>query len=214
MLSFVVMSSGGEGSKQQSIDNYEKDYLERLEKEKKSENLQSFIFKMTEKAKVHEAKDYIGFCVFCTMGVTREEITYKNNLLFHPNCFEQQGKNFPPVNKDLVKRQALAKIELVQLKNLKIRTVGSESTPRTTSRPKTKAKKKKTTRRKKPTGRKTRRKTKRRPAKRRKATKRRKIKRITKRRKSRRRPASRSSQRRTRQKPQRRTKGYFSRRRR
>ena len=213
------MSSGGEGSKQQSIDNYEKDYLERLEKEKKSENLQNFIFKMTEETKVHETKDYVGFCVFCTMGVTREEITYKNNLLFHPNCFAQQGKNFPPVNKDLATKQALAKIELVQLKNLKIRTVGSESTPRTTSRPKTKAKKKKTTRRKKPTGRKTRRKptrrkTKRRPAKRRKATKRRKTKRITKRRKSRRRPASRSSQRRTRQKAQRRTKGYFSRRRR
>ena len=201
MLSFVVMSSSGEGSKQQSIDNYEKDYLERLEKEKKSENLQSFIFKMTEEAKVHEAKDYIGFCVFCTMGVTREEITYKNNLLFHPNCFEQQGKNFPAVNKDLATKQALAKIELVQLKNLKIRTVGSESTPSTTSRPKTKAKKKKTTRRKKPTGRKTRRKptrrkTKRRPAKRRKATKRRKTKRVS-RIKSKRRPARRLSRRRT-----------------
>ena len=213
------MSSGGEGAKQEGLDNYEKDYLVRLEKEKKSQNLQSFIFEMTEKAKVHETKDYIGFCVFCTMGVSRDEITYKNNQLFHPNCFEQQGKNFPAVNKDLATQEALAKIELVQLKNLKIRTVGSESTPRTTSRPKTKAKKKKTSRRKKPTGRKTRRKptrrkTKRRPVKRRKAAKRRKTKRITKRRKSRRRPASRSSRRRTRQKPQRRTKGYFSRRRR
>jgi len=208
------MSSGGEGDKQEGLQNYEKDYLERLEKEKNSQQLQNFIFKMSEEAKVHETKDYIGFCVFCTMGVTRDEITYKNNLLFHPNCFEQQGKNFPAVNKDLATQEALAKIELVQLKNLKIRTVGSESTPRTTSRPKTKAKKKKTTRRKKPTGRKTRRKTKRRPVKRRKATKRRKTKRITKRRKSRRRPAIRSSQRRTRQKPRRRTKGYFSRRRR
>ena len=208
------MSSGGEGAKQEGLENYEKDYLERVEKEKNSQNLQNFIFKMTEEAKVHVTKDYIGFCVFCTMGVARDEMTYKNNQLFHPNCFEQQGKNFPAVNKDLATQEALAKIELVQLKNLKIRTVGSESTPRTTSRPKTKAKKKKTTRRKKPTGRKTRRKTKRRPAKRRKATKRRKIKRITKRRKSRRRPASRSSRRRTRQKPQRRTKGYFSRRRR
>ena len=213
------MSSGEEKTKQEGLSNYEKDYLERLEKEKNSQNLQNFILKMTEEAKVHVTKDYIGFCVFCTMGVTRDEITYRNNLLFHPNCFEQQGKNFPAVNKDLATKQALAKIELVQLKNLKIRTVGSESTPRTTSRPKTKAIKKKTTRRKKPTGRKTRRKptrrkTKRRPAKRRKATKRRKTKRITKQRKSRRRPASRSSQRRTRQKPRRRTKGYFSRRRR
>jgi len=208
------MSSGGEGTKQEGLQNYEKQYLERLEKEKNSQNLQNFILKMTEEAKVHVTKDYIGFCVFCTMGVTRDEMTYKNNQLFHPNCFEQQGKNFPAVNKDLATQEALAKIELVQLKNLKIRTVGSESTPRTTSRPKTKAKKKKTTRRKKPTGRKTRRKTKRRPAKRRKATKRRKTKRITKQRKSRRRPASRSSQRRTRQKPRRRTKGYFSRRRR
>lgn len=213
------MSSDEEKTKQEGLTNYEKDYLERLEKGKHTQNLQNFIFKLAEETKVHKTKDYIGFCVFCTMGVTRDEITYRNNLLFHPNCFEQQGKNFPAVNKDLATKQALAKIELVQLKNLKIRTVGPESTPSATSRPKTKAKKKKTTRRKKPTGRKTRRKptrrkTKRRPAKRRKATKRRKTKRITKQRKSRRRPASRSSQRRTRQKPRRRTKGYFSRRRR
>ncbi len=185
------MSSGGEGTKQEGLQNYEKQYLERLEKEKNSQNLQNFILKMTEEAKVHVTKDYIGFCVFCTMGVPRDEMTYKNNQLFHPNCFEQQGKNFPQVNKDLATKQALAKIELVQLKNLKIRTVGSESTPSATSRPKTKAIKKKTTRRKKPTGRKTRRKTKRRPVKRRKATKRRKTKRITKQRKSRRKPTSR-----------------------
>jgi len=195
------MSSGEEKTKQEGLSNYEKDYLERLEKEKNSQNLQNFILKMTEEAKVHVTKDYIGFCVFCTMGVTREEITYKNNLLFHPNCFEQQGKNFPAVNKDLVTKQALAKIELVQLKNLKIRTVGPESTPSATSRPKIKAIKKKTTRRKKPTGRKTRRKptrrkTKRRPAKRRKATKRRKTKRVS-RIKSKRRPARRLSRRRT-----------------
>jgi len=138
------MSSGGEGAKQEGLENYEKDYLERLEKEKNSQNLQNFIFKMTEESKVHVTKDYIGFCVFCTMGVARDEMTYKNNQLFHPNCFSQQGKNFPAVNKDLATQEALAKIELVQLKNLKIRTVGSESTPRTTSRPKTKAKKKKT----------------------------------------------------------------------
>jgi len=143
------MSSGGEATKQEGLTNYEKDYLARLEKEKHSQNLQNFIFKLAEETKVHKTKDYIGFCVFCTMGVTRDEITYRNNLLFHPNCFEQQGKNFPAVNKDLVTKQALAKIELVQLKNLKIRTVGSESTPSITSRPKTKAIKKKTTRRKK-----------------------------------------------------------------
>ena len=206
------MSSGEEKAKQEGLINYEKDYLERLEKAKHPQDLQNFIFKLAEETKVHVTKDYIGFCVFCTMGVTRDEITYRNNLLFHPNCFQQQGKNFPAVNKDLVTKQALAKIELVQLKNLKIRTVGPESIPSATSRPKIKAIKKKTTRRKKPTGRKTRRKTKRRPAKRIKATKRRKTKRIT--RKSRRRPTSRSSQRRTRQKPRRRTKGYFSRRRR
>ena len=196
------MSSGGEASKQEGLANYEKDYLTRLEKEKHPQDLQNFIFKLVEETKVHVTKDYVGFCVFCTMGVTRDEITYQNNLLFHPNCFQQQGKNFPAINKDLATKQALAKIELVQLKNLKIRTVGSESAPRATSRPKTKSKKKKTTRRKKLTGRKTRRKptrrkTKKRPVKRRKATKRRKTKRITKRRKSRRRPASRSSRRRT-----------------
>jgi hypothetical protein len=195
------MSSGGGGSKQESIENYEKEYLERLEREKKSTDLQTLIFKMAEEAKVHVAKDYIGFCAFCTMGVSREEMVYQNNLLFHSNCFEQQGKNFPAANKDLATRQASAKIELVQLKNLKIRTTVSKSTPRSTPRHKTKAKKKKMTRRKKPTGRKTRRKpirrkTKRRPVKKRKAPKRQKNKRVS-RTKSKRRPSRRSSRRRT-----------------
>lgn len=199
------MSSGSGGNKQESLQNYEKQYLERLEKEKKSQDLQNFIFEMTEKAKVHETKDYIGFCAFCTMGVPREELTYKNNLLFHPNCFEQQGKNFPAVNKDLALKQASAKIELVQLKNLKIRTRGSASTSKPTPRRKTKAKKKKTTRRKKQTKRRpARRKAKRRPSKKRKKSSR----------ASRRRPSRRAPRRRTKPKTRRRTKRSSSRRRR
>ena len=38
------MSSGEDNSNQQSLQNYEKDYLERLGKEKKSEDLQNINF--------------------------------------------------------------------------------------------------------------------------------------------------------------------------
>ncbi len=188
------MSTGGEGTKQESLENFEKDYLTRLEKEKKSLDLQNFIFKMTEQAKVHVTKDYIGFCEFCSMGVAREEMTYQNNMLFHKNCFQQQGKNFPPVNKDLDLKQSLAKIELVQLKNLKIRQTGGSRINNPGPKSKRKKPKRKTKKKRKAKRRPSKRRTsRRRPAgKRRTARKsRRKVKRGSKTRRKVRRSSSR-----------------------
>jgi len=212
------MSSGDQEAKQNSLKEYEKDYLSRLEKEKKSGNLQDIIFQMTQEIKKLETKDYIGFCTFCTMGVERKEMVYKNNLLFHPNCFEQQGKNFPPGNQEILNQTTIAKVQLVLLKNLKARTsdISNVSSPQSSqqsrpkpkkrSKPKRKTKKKRKAKRKRRARRKVVRKSKKRPQKRRrKATKRRKSKRT-----SRKRP----TRRRSRPKPRRRTKRSSSRRRR
>jgi len=109
-------------------------------------------------------KPFITFCVVCKKGVTRDEMKYVNGRVFHPECFEQHGNEFTVINPDLLSKNASAKIEIVQLKNLKIRQTGGlrPSNPRAKSnrkKPKRKTKKK--------------RKAKRRPSRRRTAAKRR-----------------------------------------
>ena len=206
------MSSGGQGRKQE-LAEYEKDYLERLQKQKDGQdsleikdeqdlqkiedgqNLQNLIFNFSKDLKKPEVAkvtnvDYIGHCTFCMMGVPRKEMTYENGHLFHSNCFEQQGKNFPAPNKELQKQNSSAKVELVQLRNLKIRTTGSADSSRT--KPKTKKKSKRKTKKRRPKRRVTKRKktkkrsSRRKPSKRRTASKRKKSTRKTKRRVSRR----------------------------
>ncbi len=187
------MSSGDQGKK--SLEEYEKEYLARLENEKKSDNLQDVIVQMTQEIKKHETKDYVGFCAFCTMGVSREEMTYKNNQLFHSNCFEQQGKNFPLVNEELQKQTSNAKVQLILLKNLKARTTDisnisntkSRPNPKNRSKPKRKTKKKNKAKKKRPTKRKMKRKSKKRQGKKKRSvTVRRKSKRTSRRRPARR----------------------------
>ncbi len=191
------MSSGDQGkSKQEGLENYEKDYLERLQKQKDGQNLQNLIYDLSKDFKKPEEvdKDYVGLCTFCMIGVSRKEMAYKNSQLFHSNCFEQQGKNFPAPNQELLKESSNAKVQLVILKNLKFRTGGdsSPSTPQPKPQPKKKSKPKAKKRRPKRRTAKKRRTSKKRPAKRRRAkAKRRKTVRRKKivRKKARRRPA-------------------------
>ena len=104
------------------------------------------------------------------MGVPRQEMTYKNSQLFHSNCFEQQGKNFPAPNQELLKETSNARVQLVILKNLKIRTVGVSSLASPKPRTKTKKKSKLKAKKRRP---------KRRTAKKRKKSKRRTAKKET-----------------------------------
>lgn len=150
-------------------------------------------------------KDFVTICVACNQGVTRDELKYVSGRVFHPECYEKHGKNFLVLNQDLMNRSARTKIELVQLKNLKMRTGGSRiSSPK----PKKKASKRKTARKSK---RKTSR-TKRRKVSKKKRTSRRKTSRRTA---PKRRKASRSkARRRPTRKAKRRTAKRKSRRRR
>jgi len=172
------VSSGDQGeSKQKGLEKYEKDYLERLEKLKDGQDLQNLIYNLsTDFKKPQEVpKDYVGLCTFCMMGVPRKEMTYKNSQIFHSICFEQQGKNFPAPNQELLKESSNAKVQLVILKNLKFRTGGdsSPSTPQPRPQPKKKSKPKAKKRRPKRRTAKKRKKTKRRTAKRKPAKRRR-----------------------------------------
>jgi len=188
-------------TKKESLEEYEKGYLERMKGEKKEpDGLQNLIFQMSKEFKELEKKEYIGFCAFCTMGVTRDEMAYKNNLLFHSNCYDQQGKNFPAVDQEILYQTSNAKVQLVLLKNLKVRTMGASNLDSTKPKTKTMKKSKRKTKKLHPKRRVTKRKrtatkrrtTKRKPskkrrvAKRRTASKRKKTTRKTKRRASRR----------------------------
>ncbi len=93
------------------------------------------------------AKPFLTFCVVCKKGVTRDEMKYVNGRVFHPACFDQHGNEFTVINPDILSKNASTKVEIVQLKNLKIRQTGGSrfNNPRPKSnrkKPKRKTKKK------------------------------------------------------------------------
>lgn len=164
------MSSGDQGlkTKQELLDEYEKGYLIRLEKkeepeekepeveeqieEPKIDNLQGFqdlTLQFTTKAKKHEKKDYIGRCIVCKKGVERKAVLYTNNRIFHHDCFSQHGSEIPKLDLDLLRESGMARITLVQLKNLKSRNDMSRKSTKTKSNPKKKSSKRKTATKKK-----------------------------------------------------------------
>jgi len=161
-------------TRKELLEEYEDGYLKKLEddrieeKEKEEEaelnitpnSLQSFIFTASKANKKQEAKEIIDYCVVCNKGVGKKEMVYKNDHLFHPDCFKQHGSEYrAPNNQE--RENTLAKIMLVKLKNLQSVQI---SKPETTQKPKKMAKKRKAPKRK--TARKT--------VKRRKVTKKRK----------------------------------------
>jgi len=159
----------------------EDDRVEKTEEEEKvklnisSDTLQSFIFTASKANKKQEAKEIIDYCVVCNKGVGKKEMVYKNDHLFHPDCFKQHGSEYrSPNNQE--RENTLAKIMLVKLKNLQSVQVSKPETP-TKPKKKTmkrKSTKKKSSRRKKTKRRAPKRKTARKTVKRRKVTKKRK----------------------------------------
>lgn len=98
------------------------------------------------------AKPFVTFCVVCNKGVISEDMMYEKGRVFHKDCYDKYGKNFPAINQDLLSQSTNAKVELVQLKNLKVRMTwtnpgSSISRPKTTKKSKRKTKKKRPKRR-------------------------------------------------------------------
>ena len=108
----------------ESLEEYEKNYLTRLEEEKNPTDLQNLIFKMSKKTKVLARYDYVGLCAACTKGVDRKEMVYKNSHLFHPDCFAQHGNEYQATT-NLMNEERRTKVDLVYLKNLQIRSGNS-----------------------------------------------------------------------------------------
>lgn len=146
-------------------------------------------------------KDYIDLCAACNQGLTREELVYKKGKPFHAECFEKNGNNFQNPVPELLQESSDTKVQLVYLKNLKNRQIGTTN-PSKSSKTKTKRKLKKAKKKPKRASRKSkkrktrpkRKKTKSRASKRR--TTKRRSKRVTKRRPTRKTKSKRKSKRR------------------
>jgi hypothetical protein len=135
-------------------------------------------------------KPFVSFCVFCNKGVTKDAMTYQKGKVFHKDCYEIHGNSYPAINHELLSQSSNAKVQLVQLKNLQVRTMGTSNPDGIKRKTKKRQPKRRVTRRKRTA---TKRRTskrkpskKRRVAKRRTAPKRKKTTRKTKRRASRR----------------------------
>lgn len=116
-------------------------------------------------AEVEKPKDFVDLCSGCNQGVTRDNMVYQKGRAFHPECYTEKGTNFQTLIPDLIQESADTKIQLVYLKNLKIRQSGNTSNPSNLTTKKTV---RRSTPKKKKSKRTTKRRTKRKIAKRRK----------------------------------------------
>ena len=89
------------------------------------------------------ANPFVTFCAFCTKGVIKEDMIYEKGLVFHKDCFSQHGNDFPVINHDLLNQNTSAKVQLIQLKNLKARITDSSNSENPVSITKTKSRSKK-----------------------------------------------------------------------
>ncbi|MFM8658349.1 MAG: hypothetical protein ACKOCQ_00185 [Candidatus Nitrosotenuis sp.] len=64
---------------------------------------------------------FIDMCAVCKQGVTKTMMVYKRGRVFHERCFETKGKLFPHIDYDVAQESARTRIDLVQMKNLKVR---------------------------------------------------------------------------------------------
>ena len=164
------MSSSDQGSKtkQEVLEEYEKDYITRVKEEPEEKpteepkvqsnippDLQSLILKIATDFETNANKDYVGHCIVCVKKVERNKMVYKNNHLFHSNCFQQHGSEYEAMT-DLMREEKRAKMDLVYLKNLQLRmsnqgirkNPGSAPKKKSVKRPKKKSVKKKSSKRK------------------------------------------------------------------
>ena len=95
-------------------------------------------------------KDFVDMCAICKQGVLRSEMDYQKGKVFHAKCFTEHGNTVPNIDSDLAHLSARTRIELVQLKNLKLRSDLEEPLPGMTEQSKPAKRKRRAEKKKKP----------------------------------------------------------------
>lgn len=73
------------------------------------------------------AELFVDMCAFCKQGVTKSDMDYKKGKVFHIHCFTEHGGSFTTPDPEVGQLSARTRIELVQLKNMKVRSELEES---------------------------------------------------------------------------------------
>ena len=92
------------------------------------------------------ADEFIDMCAVCKQGVSKIDMVYQKGKVFHSQCFTEHGGSFTAPDSELAQLSARTRIELVQLKNMKVRVELEKQNPKTQSKPVEKNKRKMTKR--------------------------------------------------------------------
>ncbi len=68
------------------------------------------------------AEEFVDMCAVCKQGVPRSDMVYQKGKVFHSQCFTDHGSSFPTPDSELAQLSARTRIDLVQLKNMKVRS--------------------------------------------------------------------------------------------
>ena len=96
------------------------------------------------------AELFIDMCAFCKQGVTKANMDYKKGKVFHTHCFTEHGSSFATPDQEIGQLSARTRIDLVQLKNMKVRSELEASNIKSKPLKKKTAKKSKTKKARKP----------------------------------------------------------------
>ncbi|MEM3064372.1 MAG: hypothetical protein QW177_03265 [Candidatus Nitrosotenuis sp.] len=67
------------------------------------------------------AEEFIDMCAVCKQGVPKSDMVYQKGKVFHSQCFTDHGSSFTVPDSEIAQLSARTRIELVQLKNMKVR---------------------------------------------------------------------------------------------
>lgn len=89
------------------------------------------------------AEDFVDMCAFCKQGVPRTNMAYQKGRVFHSQCYTDHGNDFTAPDPELAQLSARTRVELVQLKNMKIRSETQKQNPAPAKKKKAKKKSRK-----------------------------------------------------------------------
>ncbi len=72
---------------------------------------------------------FVDLCAVCRQGVLKTDMEYQKGKVFHTLCFANYGKDFVTPDLELAQLSAKTRIELVQLKNMKVRSETQKQSP-------------------------------------------------------------------------------------
>jgi hypothetical protein len=94
------------------------------------------------------AEEFVDMCAVCKQGVPKSDMVYQKGKVFHSQCFTDHGSSFVAPDSELAQLSARTRIELVQLKNMKVRSEIEKQIAKTQNRPAKKKSKKRPTKKK------------------------------------------------------------------